>query len=88
LPICPETVFGRRTSQQRISVQEDFREVHMMISHVAQKHSAWLIDSSLVTTLGLPPKDAHGDDDENEDDEESDDEEGEEPAVIREPDEC
>jgi hypothetical protein len=33
----------------------------MMISHVAQKHSAWLIDSSLVTTLGLPPKDPHDD---------------------------
>jgi len=60
----------------------------MMISHVAHKHSAWLIDSSLVTTLGLPPKDPYDEDDENEDNEESDDEEGEEPAVIREPDEC
>jgi len=60
----------------------------MMISRVPRNVSAWLIDSSLVTVLGLPPKDPHDDDDENEEDEEDDDEEDEEPAVIREPNEC
>jgi hypothetical protein len=57
-----------------------------MISPVQQKVSAWLIGSSLVTIMGLPPKDPDDDDDENEEDEEDDDEEVE-PAVIREPDE-
>jgi hypothetical protein len=57
-----------------------------MISRVPQKVSAWLIDLSLVTIMGLPPKDPHDDDDENEEDEEDDGEE-EERAVIREPDE-
>jgi hypothetical protein len=57
-----------------------------MISGVPQKVSAWLIDLSLVTIMGLPPKDPHDDDDENEEDEEDDGEE-EERAVIREPDE-
>ena len=59
-----------------------------MISRVPQKISAWLIDSSLVTVMGRPPKDPHDDDDENEEDEQGDSEEEEEPAVIREPDEC
>ncbi len=36
----------------------------------------------------LPPKDPHGDDDENEQDDEDEDGNDEEPAVIREPDEC
>ena len=58
-----------------------------MISRVPQKVLTWLVDSSLVTIMGLPPKDPH-DDDEDEEDEEGDDEEEEEPAVIREPDEC
>jgi hypothetical protein len=58
-----------------------------MISRVPQKFSAWLIDSSVVTVMGLPPKDPH-DDDENEEDEQDDSKEEEEPAVIREPDEC
>ena len=57
-----------------------------MISRVQQKVSAWLIDSSLVTIMGLPPKDPDDDDDENEEGEEDDGEE-EEPAVIRKPDE-
>ena len=56
-----------------------------MISRVHQKVSAWLIDSSLVTIMGLAPKDPDDDDDENEEDEEDDSEE-EDPAVIREPD--
>ena len=47
----------------------------------------WLIDLSLVTIMGLPPKDPHDDDDENEEDEEDEGEEDEEPAAIREPDE-
>jgi len=59
----------------------------MMTSRARQEVSAWSIDSSLVTILGLPPKDPHDDDDENEEDEENDDEEEEDPAVIREPDE-
>jgi hypothetical protein len=59
-----------------------------MISRVPQKVPTWLVDSSLVTIMGLPPKDPHDDDDDDEEDEEGDDEEEEEPAVIREPDEC
>jgi len=59
-----------------------------MISHVAQKISPRLIGSSLVTLIGLQPKDPNRDDDENEDDEQGDNDEEEEPAVIREPDEC
>jgi hypothetical protein len=58
-----------------------------MISRVPQKVPTWLVDSSLVTIMGLPPKDPH-DDDDDEEHEEGDDEEEEEPAVIREPDEC
>ena len=58
-----------------------------MIAHVPRNISAWRIYSSLVITVGLPPKDPHNDDDENEEDEEQDNEEDEEPAVIREPDE-
>ena len=58
-----------------------------MISPVQQKIFAWLIDSSLVTIMDLPPKDPEDDEDENEDDDEDDGEE-EEPAVIREPEEC
>jgi hypothetical protein len=57
-----------------------------MILRVPQRVSDRLFDASLITILGLPPKDPH--DDENEEDEEDDDEEDEEPAVIREPDEC
>jgi hypothetical protein len=67
----------------------------MMISRIPQKSSDWLILSSLVTIEGVPPKDPPDDNDENEeggeDDEEGDeegDEEDEEPAIIREPDEC
>ena len=57
-----------------------------MISPVQQKVSAWLADSSLVTIMDLPPKDPEDDDENVEDD--VDDGEEEEPAVIREPDEC
>jgi hypothetical protein len=60
----------------------------MMISRIPQNGSVWLIDSGLVTIVGVPPKDPHDDDDENEEDEEDDDEQDEEPVVIREPDEC
>lgn len=58
----------------------------MTISRVPQKQSDWLIVASLMTSVGVPPKDPP--DDENEEDEDDDDEEDEEPAVIREPDEC
>jgi hypothetical protein len=58
-----------------------------MISHIPQSASDWLVELSLVTVMGLPPKDPDDDDDENEEDEEDDDEEQEAPSVIREPDE-
>ena len=57
-----------------------------MISLVQQKVSAWF-GSSIVPITDLPPKDPEDDEDENEEDDEDDGEE-EEPAVIREPDEC
>lgn len=59
-----------------------------MVLRVREKIPVRRIDSSLVTTLSLPPKDPTDDEDEDEDDEEADEEEDEEPAVIREPDEC
>ncbi len=61
-----------------------------MISRISHNVSAWLVESSLVTIMGLPPKDPDDDDDEDEEDDEEDedeDEQEEEPAVIREPDE-
>jgi hypothetical protein len=51
----------------------------MITSRARQEIPAWSIGSSLVTVLGLPPKDPDDDDDEDEGEEE--------PAVIREPDE-
>jgi hypothetical protein len=61
----------------------------MIISRMPQYVSPWAIDSCFII-VGLPPKDPPDDDDENEQDEENDEEdsEGEEPAVVREPDEC
>ena len=59
-----------------------------MVTRLPQSNLDRLFDVSLVTIMGLPPKDPRDDDDENEGDEEDDDEEDEEPAVIREPDEC
>jgi hypothetical protein len=51
--------------------------------------STWLIDWSLVTTLGdtMPPRDPNDDDDDDEDDDDAEREDDREPAVIREPDE-
>jgi len=49
--------------------------------------SACLDETRIVTVVELPPKDPH-DDDDNKEDEEDDDEIDDEPAVIREPDEC
>jgi hypothetical protein len=63
----------------------------MLTLHVPDNVSAWLIGSSLVPAVGVPPKDPHDDDDENgdeEDDDDNDNDNDEEPAVIREPDEC
>ena len=60
----------------------------MIISRIPQKSSDWLIVASLVTIVGVPPKDPPDDDDNDEDEEDDDDEEDEEPSVIREPDEC
>ena len=59
----------------------------MTIARVPQNVSVWQIDSNL-TTLGPPPKDPHDDDDKDEEDEDDDQGEDEEPAIIREPDEC
>jgi hypothetical protein len=60
----------------------------MMMSRVPLPVSLWLIDRRLITIVDLPPKDPHEDEKENEEDEDEDDEANEEPAVIREPDEC
>ena len=60
----------------------------MMISRARQAVPVCSISSNVVCISGSPPKDPHDDDDENEEDENDDDEEAEEPAVIREPDEC
>jgi hypothetical protein len=51
------------------------------------KSSVWQIVSSYVAVTGLPPRDPN-DDEENEEDDQNGDQEDEEPAVIREPDEC
>jgi len=56
----------------------------MITSRARQEIPAWSIGASLVTVLGLPPKE---DDDEDEGEEDDEDEDEEEPAVIREPDE-
>ena len=48
-----------------------------MITRVPPKVFDRLFDASLVTIMGLPPKDPHDDDEE----------EDEKPVVIREPDE-
>ncbi len=47
---------------------------------------ACLDETSFVTVVELPPKDPNDNDEDEEDEDE--DEEHEEPAVIREPDEC
>ena len=60
----------------------------MMTSRPPLPVSLWLIDWRPIAIVGLPPKDPHEDVEENEEDEDKDDEEVEEPAVIREPDEC
>jgi hypothetical protein len=60
----------------------------MLTLHVPNNVSAWPIGSSFVSAVGVPPKDPHDDDDENGEDEEDDNDNDEEPAVIREPDEC
>jgi hypothetical protein len=75
---------ARKRELRTLLLSEKFKEAEM-ISHISQSASDWLVELSLVTVMGLPPKDP--DDDENEEDEEDDDEEQEEPAVIREPDE-
>jgi hypothetical protein len=40
----------------------------MITSRFPRNVSAWPIDSSLATIVGLPPKDPHDDEDENEED--------------------
>jgi hypothetical protein len=59
------------------------KEAHMK-PHPPVKNFLVGLDSSVVTVLGLPPKDPDDDDEDNEDDE---DEGEEEPTVVREPDE-
>jgi hypothetical protein len=73
--------------------QHPFKKIPggVMISPIQQKISAWFMHLCPVTIMELPPKDPEDDKDENEDENEEDDEddgEEEEPAVIREPDEC
>jgi hypothetical protein len=58
-----------------------------MTSRVPQMVLDLLFDRSLVTVMGLPPKDPN-DDEEDEEDEQDEPEKEEEPAVVREPDEC
>ena len=60
----------------------------MMISRARQGVPVRSVSSNLVSISGPPPKDPPDDDDDNEEDENDDDEGDEEPAVIREPDEC
>jgi hypothetical protein len=57
-----------------------------MISRVPQKVFDRLFDPSLVTIMGLPPKDPSNDEEDEEDEQDEPDDE-EEPAVIRDPDE-
>ena len=59
----------------------------MLPSCTRRELPAWSIDSSLVTVLGLPPKDPDDDDNEDEEEDDEEDEGEEEPAVVREPDE-
>ena len=53
-----------------------------------KKASDWLISSRVVSAIGVPPRDPPDPDEDNEEDEEDQDKKDEEPAVIREPDEC
>jgi hypothetical protein len=81
---------GKAVGQHRrlCCVNSAFFAQSGMVTRLPQGVLDRLFDASLVTIMGMPPKDPHDDDDENEDDEEDDEEEDEEPAVIREPDEC
>jgi hypothetical protein len=56
----------------------------MLQSRVRQELPAWSIGSSIAAVFGPPPKDPDDDDEDTEDEE---DEAGDEPAVVREPDE-
>ena len=58
-----------------------------MTARIPENVSTWLVDWSILTTMGntMPPRDPKDDDDEDEDDAEPDDEL--DPAVVREPDE-
>jgi hypothetical protein len=75
---------ARKREPGALLLSEKFKEAEM-ISHTPQSASDWLVELSLVTVMGLPPKDPDDDDDKNEEDD--DDEEQEAPSVIREPDE-
>jgi hypothetical protein len=80
---------ARKRELRALLLSEKFKEAEM-ISHIPQSVSDWLVELSLVTVMGLPPKDPDNDDDENEEDEDDDDDDDEEqevPSVIREPDE-
>jgi hypothetical protein len=58
-----------------------------MTPHIPENFSIWLVECSPVGITGnaLPPRDPN-DDDEDDEDEEDEEDEGEEPAVVREPD--
>ena len=57
-----------------------------MTPHIPENFSTWLVEwSPVITGNALPPRDPN-DDDEDDEDEEDEEDEGEEPAVVREPD--
>lgn len=61
-----------------------------MTARIPENVSTWLVDWSIITTMGhtIPPRDPNDDDDEAEDkDGDAEPEEDLEPAVVREPDE-
>jgi hypothetical protein len=71
-----------------VKIDPDSDGSQMSTFDVPDNGSAWLMGMSLLPAVGVPPKDPHDDDEENGGDEEDDNGKDEEPAVIREPDEC
>jgi hypothetical protein len=58
-----------------------------MTPPVTNNVSTWLVDWSIATITGFPPRDPDDDDDDDAEDEDAEGEPDEEPAVVREPDE-
>jgi hypothetical protein len=81
---CPDSV----------TMQSERRDIHRstdMTARIPENVSTWLVDWSIVATMGntMPPRDPNDDDDDDAEDEDDDAESDDdfEPAVIREPDE-